>query len=145
SSRRRHTRSKRDWSSDVCSSDLCQQCRGYEQILRPQRLPASRLHSAQSQSPTRGCAWLTAVIVVALPPPPFWQVAWVSSIAVVVSLIASPRTVRAPTMLNVVNLRCGRCFCAADASVSFVVCLRNSAAGYGRPTSPQSHSFVVQS
>src|SRR5699024_11661006 len=24
SSRRRHTRSKRDWSSDVCSSDLCQ-------------------------------------------------------------------------------------------------------------------------
>src|SRR5699024_11270010 len=23
SSRRRHTRSKRDWSSDVCSSDLC--------------------------------------------------------------------------------------------------------------------------
>src|SRR5699024_12115919 len=29
SSRRRHTRSKRDWSSDVCSSDLyqCQNCR----------------------------------------------------------------------------------------------------------------------
>src|SRR5699024_11259488 len=25
SSRRRHTRSKRDWSSDVCSSDLTQQ------------------------------------------------------------------------------------------------------------------------
>src|SRR2546428_5963138 len=24
SSRRRHTRSDRDWSSDVCSSDLCQ-------------------------------------------------------------------------------------------------------------------------
>src|SRR5207249_9025522 len=24
SSRRRHTRSKRDWSSDVCSSDLCE-------------------------------------------------------------------------------------------------------------------------
>src|SRR5699024_11320854 len=37
SSRRRHTRSKRDWSSDVCSSDLisphlspaCQQTLGY--------------------------------------------------------------------------------------------------------------------
>src|SRR5699024_9611727 len=26
SSRRRHTRSKRDWSSDVCSSDLIQGC-----------------------------------------------------------------------------------------------------------------------
>src|SRR5207249_9048666 len=26
SSRRRHTRSKRDWSSDVCSSDLNQSC-----------------------------------------------------------------------------------------------------------------------
>src|SRR5699024_11545765 len=28
SSRRRHTRSKRDWSSDVCSSDLCQRLAG---------------------------------------------------------------------------------------------------------------------
>src|SRR5699024_11923169 len=27
SSRRRHTRSKRDWSSDVCSSDLSRACR----------------------------------------------------------------------------------------------------------------------
>src|SRR5207249_5575560 len=26
SSRRRHTRSKRDWSSDVCSSDLAELC-----------------------------------------------------------------------------------------------------------------------
>src|SRR5699024_12042659 len=26
SSRRRHTRSKRDWSSDVCSSDLTRSC-----------------------------------------------------------------------------------------------------------------------
>src|SRR5699024_12310134 len=26
-SRRRHTRSKRDWSSDVCSSDLCRAAR----------------------------------------------------------------------------------------------------------------------
>src|SRR5207249_7591847 len=31
SSRRRHTRSKRDWSSDVCSSDLCS--RGLEREL----------------------------------------------------------------------------------------------------------------
>src|SRR5207249_7114908 len=29
SSRRRHTRSKRDWSSDVCSSDLLQEIRGF--------------------------------------------------------------------------------------------------------------------
>src|SRR5699024_11684104 len=28
SSRRRHTRSKRDWSSDVCSSDLTPPCAG---------------------------------------------------------------------------------------------------------------------
>src|SRR6478672_2216697 len=34
SSRRRHTRSDRDWSSDVCSSDLC-----IKQILDPE-LPA---------------------------------------------------------------------------------------------------------
>src|SRR5699024_2009697 len=30
SSRRRHTRSKRDWSSDVCSSDLCPKCKHSE-------------------------------------------------------------------------------------------------------------------
>src|SRR5699024_12034231 len=30
SSRRRHTRSKRDWSSDVCSSDLARRFRGEE-------------------------------------------------------------------------------------------------------------------
>src|SRR5699024_12126855 len=29
SSRRRHTRSKRDWSSDVCSSDLVQASAGF--------------------------------------------------------------------------------------------------------------------
>src|SRR5690606_39395168 len=29
SSRRRHTRFSRDWSSDVCSSDLCRLCRGH--------------------------------------------------------------------------------------------------------------------
>src|SRR5699024_11963513 len=34
SSRRRHTRSKRDWSSDVCSSDL-----------GPERFAERRLHS----------------------------------------------------------------------------------------------------
>src|SRR5438105_12424726 len=35
SSRRRHTRSTRDWSSDVCSSDLVA-----EPALRPHRAPA---------------------------------------------------------------------------------------------------------
>src|SRR5690606_41076371 len=29
-SRRRHTRFSRDWSSDVCSSDLCHKCRKSE-------------------------------------------------------------------------------------------------------------------
>src|SRR5699024_12103246 len=32
SSRRRHTRSKRDWSSDVCSSDLASKQRVYDDI-----------------------------------------------------------------------------------------------------------------
>src|SRR5699024_11973496 len=44
SSRRRHTRSKRDWSSDVCSSDL--------QVLR-----AAQLH-ALCQSLAVHAAWL---------------------------------------------------------------------------------------
>src|SRR5207249_8893944 len=34
SSRRRHTRSKRDWSSDVCSSDLDRTICSLEQIVR---------------------------------------------------------------------------------------------------------------
>src|SRR5699024_11368808 len=33
SSRRRHTRSKRDWSSDVCSSDLTQSSRGQRTVV----------------------------------------------------------------------------------------------------------------
>src|SRR5690606_41028114 len=50
SSRRRHTRFSRDWSSDVCSSDLglvtyqsnlihiCERRRGYEEALRQRNL-----------------------------------------------------------------------------------------------------------
>src|SRR5207249_6869063 len=38
SSRRRHTRSKRDWSSDVCSSDLRAQGRALERIALEQQL-----------------------------------------------------------------------------------------------------------
>src|SRR5699024_11320991 len=34
SSRRRHTRSKRDWSSDVCSSDLRSIARAWEMMLK---------------------------------------------------------------------------------------------------------------
>src|SRR5207249_8975866 len=38
SSRRRHTRSKRDWSSDVCSSDLRCLARGDSWIFGPEAL-----------------------------------------------------------------------------------------------------------
>src|SRR5699024_12045419 len=38
SSRRRHTRSKRDWSSDVCSSDLAYQAKLTQQKLCSQHL-----------------------------------------------------------------------------------------------------------
>src|SRR5207249_8388194 len=40
SSRRRHTRSKRDWSSDVCSSDLVAASRGNPAEERLQRTRA---------------------------------------------------------------------------------------------------------
>src|SRR5699024_11431931 len=33
SSRRRHTRSKRDWSSDVCSSDLCYPVKKVDMVM----------------------------------------------------------------------------------------------------------------
>src|SRR5207249_8025274 len=38
SSRRRHTRSKRDWSSDVCSSDLLADLQLGEAVLEKRRL-----------------------------------------------------------------------------------------------------------
>src|SRR5699024_12083989 len=39
SSRRRHTRSKRDWSSDVCSSDLV-----FSAVLTPQQFHETQAH-----------------------------------------------------------------------------------------------------
>src|SRR5207249_7391360 len=39
SSRRRHTRSKRDWSSDVCSSDLSRPGRERADLVFPQERP----------------------------------------------------------------------------------------------------------
>src|SRR5438067_10925567 len=54
SSRRRHTRSKRDWSSDVCSSDLWYRDPVAEAERRLQRRCACRCCRAASSPP--GCA-----------------------------------------------------------------------------------------
>src|SRR5207249_8646535 len=43
SSRRRHTRSKRDWSSDVCSSDLSR-AQGTPRCTRAGMRPPARVH-----------------------------------------------------------------------------------------------------
>src|SRR5690349_15583617 len=59
SSRRRHTRSLRDWSSDVCSSDL-----------RPIRHPAA-LPGMRDRTVTVGSAWEKRMIG--------WRVGWVVS------------------------------------------------------------------
>src|SRR5437588_13091220 len=54
SSRRRHTRSLCDWSSDVCSSDLCRQCRGAErQGHRHDRLPRGQRRLRDERSEER--------------------------------------------------------------------------------------------
>src|SRR5207249_5671795 len=37
SSRRRHTRSKRDWSSDVCSSDLFSRAKSWDEAIATYR------------------------------------------------------------------------------------------------------------
>src|SRR5438105_6912234 len=42
SSRRRHTRSTRDWSSDVCSSDLAKKTRASPQVCRRTAVQKSR-------------------------------------------------------------------------------------------------------
>src|SRR5699024_11980853 len=44
SSRRRHTRSKRDWSSDVCSSDLAVLDADQEDVFKLQPLGAVQRH-----------------------------------------------------------------------------------------------------
>src|SRR5690606_40363907 len=49
SSRRRHTRFSRDWSSDVCSSDLPNDCPQTESELGPRR--SVRSGAARSQRP----------------------------------------------------------------------------------------------
>src|SRR5699024_11467119 len=50
SSRRRHTRSKRDWSSDVCSSDLW-----YCSLSAPSRQPAFSIHNCRQCNAVRFC------------------------------------------------------------------------------------------
>src|SRR5699024_12046402 len=51
SSRRRHTRSKRDWSSDVCSSDLPPT--RFVEIHRWDRVPRSQFSSSSTSRPSR--------------------------------------------------------------------------------------------
>src|SRR5207249_9737918 len=52
SSRRRHTRSKRDWSSDVCSSDLERPPRGREAPQdRPQEQRREHLEERRGDVP----------------------------------------------------------------------------------------------
>src|SRR5207249_9390304 len=52
SSRRRHTRSKRDWSSDVCSSDLIG--RGYALQDQSPVYPGSAIHPAFGEGEVNG-------------------------------------------------------------------------------------------
>src|SRR5207247_8085024 len=61
SSRRRHTRSTRDWSSDVCSSDLdtCSSALGLRQTVR--RFLRHRYRGALDQRPQRESALLHGV------------------------------------------------------------------------------------
>src|SRR5207249_9184297 len=54
SSRRRHPTSKRDWSSDVCSSDLLQEQRPAGEGSSPARCPCSSARASSTAS-TGGC------------------------------------------------------------------------------------------
>src|SRR5699024_12186171 len=57
SSRRRHTRSKRDWSSDVCSSDL--------QPKAPGEIGCAELYQAKEELRIRELAFSSAVNLIA--------------------------------------------------------------------------------
>src|SRR5699024_11908380 len=67
SSRRRHTRSKRDWSSDVCSSDL------------QTRTGFSTLAVCAVANPVRVCGGLQEAIAAADPEGSYEQSAWFRS------------------------------------------------------------------
>src|SRR5699024_4895258 len=62
SSRRRHTRSKRDWSSDVCSSDLITALLGAVAALRRYDLKELLAYSTMSQ-----LGYLVALIGIGTP------------------------------------------------------------------------------
>src|SRR5699024_11985649 len=64
SSRRRHTRSKRDWSSDVCSSDLGALLYSLSRVVRPAELHS---RSAEENCSTVNVSSLRSVKV-ATPP-----------------------------------------------------------------------------
>src|SRR5206468_2204653 len=65
SSRRRHTRSDRDWSSDVCSSDLCCTHSSSESCSR--RRPVKRKRAARLGSPLYFFDFLCLVCLLAAP------------------------------------------------------------------------------
>src|SRR5206468_9756793 len=55
--RRRHTRSDRDWSSDVCSSDL-----GYSKLLAPYAIPPANAGvDTDDDDPSSGDPWSVRV------------------------------------------------------------------------------------
>src|SRR2546422_927298 len=95
SSRRRHTRCSRDWSSDVCSSDLSRGYRAHSRLIRsicsraytagcgPESIVVTGTYAAQNWPPTAparsfgmsviSCGWLTAKSTESSPPR--WRIA----------------------------------------------------------------------
>src|SRR6266704_4239579 len=67
SSRRRHTRSKRDWSSDVCSSDLGGQLKPYFLVKAEQFEKEDRLGMRQRMETLGMLAESFVTVVVAFP------------------------------------------------------------------------------
>src|ERR671932_314743 len=68
SSRRRHTRSLCDWSSDVCSSDLLYYARDENQFLRRRRTLVFALFPdlVQTRFKDAGLPWQRGVLLLAL-------------------------------------------------------------------------------
>src|SRR5260370_19270787 len=64
SSRRRHTRFKCDWSSDVCSSDLCS---------FPSTLPRARTHGNEQRNESHGSCTNYFLRFLLKPPAALWE------------------------------------------------------------------------
>src|SRR5882757_3148715 len=138
SSRRRHTRYWRDWSSDVCSSDLGGEVYGRELSLASEYLAAgarTHVHSAASKPPTAP-ARLASSVRERTPSLRYTAARWPSTVRTLVNSAAATSRLARPAATRSATCRSD----AVSAPRVRVRCARSSSAWASRTngTAPSS-------